>query len=75
MTRRLKYAVQYGCCDCQNWGMAPEVFNESVHFLKCPCGKLAYLTMFDPRTAGYSAKRQVTLAVVNQKDVPEGREP
>jgi hypothetical protein len=73
MARRLKYAQQYGACDCQKWGVAPPEFNETVHFMKCPCGLLMYLTMFDPRTAGYSHKNEVTPEIVNQKDTKEGR--
>jgi hypothetical protein len=62
---------RYGICtddNCGSWGLAPKEFRESKHFLRCACGKPMYLTMFNPREAGYSEKKQIlSISVMNQE--------
>jgi hypothetical protein len=58
---------RWGVCPCGKWGEAPANFNESKHFLKCECGQLMYLDMFDPREAAYPEKDHITtITVVKQ---------
>ena len=61
-----KSVIKYGVCDCSKWGQAPLNFNEAKHFLKCECGKLMYLQIFDPREAGYRKEDEITPTIVNQ---------
>lgn len=47
---RMKYGE---CSKCNKWGLAPQTFNESKHFLKCPnCGAPMYLSIHNPTEAG-----------------------
>lgn len=57
---------KWGECDCGKWGEAPSNFRESKHFLKCTCGKLMYLTIFNPKEVLRKDSDKITPEVVNQ---------
>ena len=59
---------KWATCDCGRWGKAPKGFRETLHFMECPCGKLAFLIMGDsPREAGYKEEKRVEFKIVKQQ--------
>lgn len=58
--------IKYGMCTkCRKWGIAPDSFRESKHFLKCECGAPMYLSIFNPIEAGYREKEKITPGTIN----------
>lgn len=45
--------TRWGVCDCGKWGEAPSNFRETIHFLKCSCGRPMYLDPHNPKLSGY----------------------
>lgn len=46
----------YGVCDCGKWCDAPKEFNQTKHFMRCECGKLMILLIYNPSESGYIYK-------------------
>jgi len=63
----MKKNIIYGSCTCGKWGWPPEGFDERKHFMKCPCGKTAFLLHSDPEEAGDTERYRVELTLTAQK--------